>query len=305
MSKKSNKVTSLASAPEVKHEKKWTFSATSTQPTTSPLRRRDEPQVEPPQVIYTTEAWQTIQYIVSKCAKEVGWLGLVEKHGNDYWVTEVFIPEQEVTSVTTEIEAEAMAALAMWMMDNDRDPSQMYYWGHSHVNMGVSPSGQDETQLEEYLHNCNVFIRGIYNKKGDSKVDIFDTEAGVVHQCVDNYPEHALLSDELRKRLDKELKDNVTDAPAYSYNSGYNGGKQGGYQTPSVVGASKSSQPSQSTAAEKAASRSGSAAGKAIENALAPAGYGGGYGGDYSGYPSSGRHYDDDYTLLEYAYERG
>lgn len=231
-------MTNLASKPA--YQSAYTFAATSTTPTTSPIRKRGESAPKAPRVIYTTEVWTSIQYIVGKCAKEVGWLGTVEFDGDDYWITEIFIPEQEVTGVTTEIEGDALADLAHWLMENDRDPGQLYYWGHSHVNMGVSPSSQDESQLAEYLDNCRVFIRGIYNKKGDTKVDVFDRDAGIVFQCVSDHPEHDLISHELKKKLDADLDKNVSErrylptigtTPGYTGYSGRYPNYEGGYYT--------------------------------------------------------------------------
>lgn len=200
--------------PQQAYKRAWSFSACDNRPTTTPLLRAGEaPRHRTPDVMYTTEAWQTIRYIVAQCSAEVGWLGLVEYYAesNVYLITDIFVPPQEVTGVTTEIESDAMAELANKLLDQDIDTSKLYYWGHSHVNMGVSPSTQDERQLDEYLEHCPVFIRGIYNKKGDSKVDVFDTNEGVVFQCVDNYPTHDVMPDELVASLKNTLKKNVTE----------------------------------------------------------------------------------------------
>ena len=190
------------------------FSATETRATITPLLRAGQkPKYVAPQVVYTTKAWQTIQYLVTKCPVEIGWLGLVEHIAshNMFLINEIFVPKQEVSGATTEIEADAITALALKLLDEGVDTSQLYYWGHSHVNMGVSPSGQDERQLDEYLAHCPVFIRGIYNKKGDAKVDVFDTAAGVVYQCVEHNPEHDLLPESLVRELDATMKANVIE----------------------------------------------------------------------------------------------
>lgn len=221
------------------YQRAWQFSACETSPTTTPLLRAGQaPKHRTPDVMYTTEAWQTIRYIVAHCSAEVGWLGLVEYYedSNVYLVTDIFVPPQEVTGTTTEIESDAMAALANDLLDQGLDTSKLYYWGHSHVNMGVSPSGQDERQLDEYLEHCPVFIRGIYNKRGDAKVDVFNTEEGVVFQCVDNYPEHDVLPDALVATLKKTLKDNVTERRflPHTFIGAKNGLAQTAAQTKSV-----------------------------------------------------------------------
>lgn len=218
------------------YQRAWSFNACESRPTTTPLLRAGQaPKHRTPDVMYTTEAWQTIRYIVAQCSAEVGWLGLVEYYEaeNVYLITDIFVPPQEVTGATTEIESDAMAELANQLLDQNIDTGKLYYWGHSHVNMGVSPSTQDERQLDEYLEHCPVFIRGIYNKKGDAKVDVFNTAESVVFQCVDNYPVHDVMPDALVASLKQTLTKNVTERrylPA-TYHTSKNGLAQTKSQT--------------------------------------------------------------------------
>ncbi len=166
-----------------------------------------------PRLYYKPHIWNQIQYIIQACPKEVGWWGLVEKIGNDYIVTSLYVPAQLVHGAETDINSEAMANLTMELLKDNKDPGKLYYWGHSHVNMGVSPSGQDETQVREYLENCPVFIRGIYNKSGASKVDIYDVAENVCYESVANGPAHPQLSTEDKALLDKLIAANVKEAP--------------------------------------------------------------------------------------------
>jgi hypothetical protein len=76
--------------------------------------------------------------------------------------------------------------------------------------MGVTPSGQDEQQIEEFLENgCKQFIRGIYNKLGASKVDVYDVESNCIHQCVKNMVRPQPMADATKKHLDSLIKQNV------------------------------------------------------------------------------------------------
>lgn len=162
-----------------------------------------------PHVFYSTVAWQKIWHTVNTCSEEVGWLGTVEKVGNNYLIEDIWVPEQEVTGGTTEIEADAMAALALHLEENGIDSSKLRYWGHSHVNMAVSPSGQDENQTAEYLEHVDWFIRGIYNKKGDTKVDVFDMTKSLVYQKVDNNIYIPPMDTNVVTTLDATIKANV------------------------------------------------------------------------------------------------
>jgi hypothetical protein len=189
-------------------EKTWDFTASTTTPTVTSLTRKTKPT--PPRVFYTQEVAAMIQYLVEKCTKEVGWLGAVEKIDNDYLIHRIFIPEQTVSGAETDISRDAMAALYMELMDEGFDTGTLIYWGHSHVEMGVSPSNQDETQIGEYLETNPVFIRSIHNKRGAQKVDVFDTEQGFVFQCV-SASVHYALNDATKAELDTAIRDKVKD----------------------------------------------------------------------------------------------
>lgn len=206
------KSTSYTYTPPPARTKVWDFSATSMKAEKSPIRKVGDaaPLSFTPEVYYTTAVWQSIRYLVAKCTQEVGWLGTVEAtETGDYLVTEIFVPPQKVSGAETEIDKSAMEELYDTLIDAGKDPSKLIYWGHSHVNMGVSPSPQDERQIEEYLDTCPVFIRGIYNKAGASKVDVFDRDEGVVYQCVDAYALHDVIPRELRTTLDTVIDTNV------------------------------------------------------------------------------------------------
>ena len=203
----------------------------------SGMVRRSTPLgiVKAPVVYYTPEAWLAIQHLVAIAPKEVGWMGLVDTlEKGDYLITEIFIPEQEATATEADIKPEAVMALYNQLMDQDIDTSKLIYWGHSHVNMGVTPSGQDEDQLEEYLQmeTCNVFIRGIYNKSNAEKVDVIEKTNGMVHECVETnilIPQH--ITDHIEAEYDKNVTEYVYVPPKQQNGAygGYGGGYWGGY----------------------------------------------------------------------------
>lgn len=198
--------------PRKPQQRRFDFSAGSTTPSRARIERKVERAEKPaPRVFYTAEVYDLIKFLVAHCEKEVGWLGMVDTIGNDYLITAIYVPEQEVHGTETDIDADAMAALAMEILDANEDPSKLFYWGHSHVNMGVSPSGQDEQQVDEYLVNCPGFIRGIYNKKGDSKVDVFLPEEGIVWQCCENRIYSPGLTPEQEAQFKEQIKRNVKE----------------------------------------------------------------------------------------------
>jgi hypothetical protein len=177
------------------------FNATSQTKTITPIGT-----TQMPTVYYTRDAWTKMWKIVELCPEEVGWLGMVDKtETGDYLITEIFLLEQEVSGVTTDIESDAVANLAVDLESRGLDSTKLRFWGHSHVNMGVSPSGTDENQTNEYIEHCDFFIRGIYNKKMEAKVDVFDMNHKLVYQKVD----HAVKDDRYDAAWLKELKDEI------------------------------------------------------------------------------------------------
>lgn len=203
------------------------ISSTSMTPTTTLIKKYLVPTV-----YYTEEAKATIDYLVAKARTEIGWLGLVEKLGVDFLIKEIIVPKQVVSAATTEITAEDFLNAACALVEAGKNSEELYYWGHSHVRFAVAPSTQDELQVEEYLSNVDFFIRGIYNKFGDSKVDVYDVTRGVVHQCVDDKLMDPVLSPEMSSKLDALVKESVTVKVFKPVKS--NGGKHHGYRAPSL-----------------------------------------------------------------------
>jgi len=172
-----------------------------------------------PRVLFTPEAWDQQCFIVKECALEVGWFTLVTHYpeSNVFVVDKIILPEQEVSPVETDISGEHWAAATFELIQEGEDPTRMYGWFHSHVDMGVTPSGQDERQVEEFLEDLvdvpevPAFIRGIQNKKGDLKIDVYYMHEGYAFTNVEHgiYDPNRIdntagLSDLIKKRVKKQ-----------------------------------------------------------------------------------------------------
>jgi hypothetical protein len=184
-----------------------------------------------PEIYFTREAWVKQCHLVKMCNKEVGWFAMVDydETDNSFTITELVIPCQEVTAAETDIGKEDLADAAMELIEQGKDTSKLYAWFHSHVNMGVTPSGQDEYQVEDYLEDLAdqpevpAFIRGIQNKAGNLKLDVYYIQHGVAYQNVDFYVIH---DDDPQWLVDieSEIKNKVTER-TYQYYNGYGGGR--------------------------------------------------------------------------------
>ena len=71
-----------------------------------------------------------------------------------------------------------------WMMTLPEDQfNRMRFHGHSHVNMGVSPSGTDDKYRKDMCALIEDFyIFGIFNKKGASQIDIYDVVDNIYYE---------------------------------------------------------------------------------------------------------------------------
>ena len=122
---------------------------------------------------------------VSECADEIGWLGTAtfEEESNIYTIHDVYLFKQEVHATTTEIKPEGLTQFAEELLAQPNGMeiwNNIRMWGHSHVNMGITPSGQDNQQMKEFSEiGQEWFIRLIANKKGEMKVDLFHYEKGL------------------------------------------------------------------------------------------------------------------------------
>lgn len=114
---------------------------------------------------------------------EIGWLGTAYRENNEFFIEDVFLFKQEVHGTTTEITTEGLNDFAqeLLMLPNGVDIwNNIKMWGHSHVNMGISPSGQDNSQMEAFSNiGHDFFIRLICNKKGELAVDVYLYDEGL------------------------------------------------------------------------------------------------------------------------------
>lgn len=142
---------------------------------------RERPKAK---LVIKLEAWLKIQALVAECDKEIAWHGLVTKHNNIYTIEDVLIFPQTVTGATvTSDETE----YSLWLAQQpDEIFNKIRFHGHSHVNMGTSPSGVDTTYQEDIVRNLQDFyIFSIFNKKGDNWCTIYDVEDNIVYGDTD------------------------------------------------------------------------------------------------------------------------
>jgi hypothetical protein len=145
---------------------------------------RAEMLMESPRVLITPEAYKRMCLYIEIAPKEVGWLGTVSRRPNgDFLIEQVFLVEQEVTSVETELTVEGREKLVLELLSKG-DPgleqaNKLRFWGHSHVRMSTGPSGTDERTMEQFgTEGMPFYIRGIFTKLGRGEFTVYLYEQG-------------------------------------------------------------------------------------------------------------------------------
>ena len=131
-----------------------------------------------PTLYFTPTALEKTRLYVESCDTEIGWLGEIEPIGNDFLCKDVYLPEQDVHSATTEMQPDDLIKFAS--EHDDELMEKLCLWGHSHVNMGTSPSGQDDNQVDLFRDtSMQHFFRVIANKKGELNVTYYDAKNSI------------------------------------------------------------------------------------------------------------------------------
>lgn len=188
-------------------------------------------------VFFSEIAWLKMQTLIREFDKEVAWHGVAyrgeDKSKDEYYITDILVYPQEVTGATVNTDQEKYE---MWLMTHEDDVfNNIRMQGHSHVNMGTTPSGVDTTHQEKILAQLDddmFYIFMIWNKRGEKTIKIYDLAKNVLFDGTDVSVEiqddgtgmSSFLADAKKMVIDKK-----TTAPStYRYNGSY-GGYYNGY----------------------------------------------------------------------------
>jgi len=125
--------------------------------------------------------------LVTNFSDEVAWHGIATRKSKDEFIIEdVFVYPQEVTGSTVNTDQERYT---QWLYEFDDDSfNKIRMQGHSHVNMGVSPSGVDSEhreQILEQLDNDMFYIFMVWNKSLKTHTLIYDMENNILYDDKD------------------------------------------------------------------------------------------------------------------------
>jgi hypothetical protein len=128
--------------------------------------------------------------LVKEFDKEVAWHGVCsrrEDKSDEYVIEDIVVYPQEVTGATVEMDTEQYAK---WIEDNIEDErfNHIHMQGHSHVNMGTTPSSVDLNHQEEILNmlgDDDFYIFMIWNKSFSSTNKIYDLRENILFEDKD------------------------------------------------------------------------------------------------------------------------
>lgn len=108
-----------------------------------------------------------IKEYVKQSRDEIGGLGTIifDDKSGDATLESLYMVKQKVHAATCELDPTDISRIMNESFQKE-DKGQLIFWWHSHVNMGVSPSGQDDTTMQQ-IGSAGQCIAMIINKKGE------------------------------------------------------------------------------------------------------------------------------------------
>lgn len=173
------------------------------------------------QVVFTNEVYKKMMALVNKASKEVGWYGSARRESDKRFVIyDIYLPPQKVTGATVETDDEEYALWSAGLTDEQF--TNMKFFGHSHVYMGVTPSGVDTTFQENILQNTEDFyIFGIFNKSKSWWINVYDVKNNVLYEKedIDYLYQGDDAEDWAKDQIEKKVKEQTYAVPVKTKNT--------------------------------------------------------------------------------------
>lgn len=190
-----------------------------------------------PKIVLSVEAFNSQWHYVNKAGDvELGWMGTVYRSENIFKIEKVFLFKQIRAPTAAIITTEGLSEVGIEILDSYENGMEMlnhlYYWGHSHVNMGTSPSPQDDFQMEVF-EDCenDFFIRGILNKKGRMEFTIYLYSIGIKITDVEwlvEEPNEDALEAKIQAEFEEKIKPKENNPYGINQNTIINNIQKGG-----------------------------------------------------------------------------
>ena len=139
-----------------------------------------------PSIYITPDAYIKMRMLVEKTTTEIGWYGTVSKVvglENVYVIEDILVYPQKVTGATCEQDDDRLFEFEMSLTTEQVNMKR--FQGHSHVNMGTTPSGVDEQFYQDLLTQVtDYFIITITNKRNEYTTRFYDIANNILYTDV-------------------------------------------------------------------------------------------------------------------------
>lgn len=183
-------------------------------------------------ILFTEDAWNKVNALVREFDTEVQWHGCVNRISeNEFEIYDILVPPHVVTGSTVTSD---QAKYEEWL---DKLPNNVFdflhFHGHSHVNMGCSPSGVDTKYRQDVVTQLPIprnedddsfYIFLIFNKRGEWTGEIYDLKYNALYETNEIVIDVYTGSDEfLSEFIANAKKMAIKETPAYKGVIGYGG----------------------------------------------------------------------------------
>lgn len=157
-------------------------------------------------LIYSARAYLKMMALVLYNHEEVGWHATVRRGeaDNEFIVEDVLVFPQIVDPTNVDVDDLEYDKWQWFALESEQFEAMKFH-GHSHVNMGVHPSGKDDAyrkKILEQLPDDSFYIFSIWNKKFDMEVTIYDNANNIVYESEDVDWDIAVEGEMIGKFLD-------------------------------------------------------------------------------------------------------
>jgi hypothetical protein len=191
----------------------------------SELTKVNESEIKKPIIYFSMEAWIKMVQLVKKCDKEIAWQATVEKRkykdkedSDDfyYFIKQVYVYPQKVTGTFVDVDE---AKYAEWSMQlDDEIYNSLRFQGHSHVNMGTSPSTTDLNTYQNFLDQLSkgdFYIFFILNKRLEFTLMLYDYAQDIIFETKDCFIDVLTSQGSLARWTEENMKQVTEKATTY------------------------------------------------------------------------------------------
>jgi hypothetical protein len=142
-----------------------------------------------PTIKFVDEAWHRMMALVKSCEMEIAWHATVTRQNEtDFLIDKIYLYPQHASGALVDPTDEEYASWSMKL--KNEEVNRMRFQGHSHVNMGTTPSSIDDRYYAELLQQIrynkgDFYIFMILNKRSEYFINLYDYKRGVLFEKSD------------------------------------------------------------------------------------------------------------------------